>query len=169
MIKNFVAGTVYVFIDAANIFYSQKTLKWQISYERLKKYFEKECNAQQLFVYTATDEKRPNQEKFLAMLKRSGYIVRTKPVKQIRISNGVYQWKGDFDVELTMDMLDHIGKYDTAVLLSGDSDFAPVIDRLKSQHKRVIVMSVKGHISRELLERAKYVNLKKLRKDIELV
>jgi len=30
-------------------------------------------------------------------------------------------------------------------------------------------MSVKGHISKELLERAKYVNLKKLHKEIELV
>lgn len=169
MIKNFIKGTVYVFIDAANIFYSQKTLKWLISYERMKRYFEHECQVKKLFVYTATDDKRPNQEKFIAMLKRTGYIVRTKPVKQIRVSSGVYQWKGDFDVELTMDMLDYLHEYDTAVLLSGDSDFAPVIDRLKSHHKRVLVMSVKGHISRELLERAKYVNLKKLRKEIELL
>ena len=97
MIRNFVNGRVYVFIDAANIFYSQKTLKWKVSYERLKAYFK------------------------------------------------------------------------TIILLSGDSDFAPVVDRVKNQGKRVIVMSVKGHISRELLERAKYVNLKKLRSEIELI
>ena len=102
------------------------------------------------------------------MLKRSGFVVRTKPVKKIRIAHGVYQWKGDFDVELTMDMLDGISSYDTAILMSGDSDFAPVIDRIKAQGKRVLVMSVKGHISKELLDRAKYINLKKLRKDIEL-
>ena len=47
-------------------------------------------------------------------------------------------------------------------------DFAPVIDRIKSLGKRIIVMSVKGHISKELLDRAKYVNLKKLRNSIEL-
>ncbi len=42
MISKFTKGKVTVFIDAANIFYSQKTLKWRISYERLKSYFEKE-------------------------------------------------------------------------------------------------------------------------------
>ncbi|OGM91095.1 hypothetical protein A2755_00030 [Candidatus Wolfebacteria bacterium RIFCSPHIGHO2_01_FULL_48_22] len=169
MIGQFVAGKVYVFIDAANIFYSQRTLKWRISYERLRRYFESECDLGKIFIYTATDAKRPNQEKFVRMLTSNGFIVRTKPVKQIRIAEGVYQWKGNFDVELTMDMLDHLNAYDTAVLLSGDSDFAPVIDRVKSHQKRVIMMSVKGHISKELLDRAKYVNLKKLKRDIELV
>ena len=169
MIGQFVKGRIYVFIDAANIFYSQRTLKWRISYERLKKYFEKECNVGKIFIYTAQDTKRLNQEKFLRMLKNNGFIIRTKPVKQIRIANGLYQWKADFDVELTMDMLDHLEQYDSAILLSGDSDFAPVIDRVKKHNKLVVVMSVKGHISKELLERAKYVNLKKLRGEIELI
>ena len=84
MIKQFVKGRAYVFIDAANIFYSQRTLKWRISYERLKKYFEKECNVGKIFIYTAQDAKRLNQEKFLRMLKNNGFIIRTKPVKQIR-------------------------------------------------------------------------------------
>lgn len=169
MIKQFIKGRVYVFIDAANIFYSQRTLKWKISYEKLKKYFEKECNVGKIFIYTANDPKRLNQEKFIRMLKSNGFLVRTKPVKQIRIADGVYEWKGDFDVELTMDMLDCLDQYDSAVLMSGDSDFAPVIDRIKKHNKLIVVMSVKGHISKELLERAKYVNLKKLRNEIELI
>jgi len=169
MIGKFIKGKVAVFIDAANIFYSQRTLGWRISYEKLKEYFERECSVVRLFVYTATDAGRAEQAKFVTMLERSGFIVRTKPVKKIRIASGVYQWKGDFDVELTMDMLDNTTSYDSAVLMSGDSDFAPLVDRVKSLGKRVIVMSVKGHISKELLERAKYVNLKKLRKEIELL
>jgi len=46
--------------------------------------------------------------------------------------------------------------------MSGDSDFAAVLDVVKKRGKRVIVMSTKGHISKELLNRAKYVNIKKL-------
>jgi len=169
MIGKFATGKVAVFIDAANIFYSQRTLGWRISYERIYMYLKKECDLVSIFVYTATDETRPEQEKFTTMLKRSGFVVRTKPVKKIRIAQGVYQWKGDFDIELTLDMLDNIARYDTAVLMSGDSDFAPVVDRVKAAGKRIIIMSVKGHVSRELLERAKYINLKKLRKEIELI
>jgi len=168
MIGKFVKGRVYVFIDAANLFYSQKTLGWRVGYVKLKEYLQRECSATAFYVYTATDKTREIQDKFVRMLHHNEFIVRTKPVKQIRVAEGVYQWKGDFDVELTMDMLDTLNKYDSAVLVSGDSDFAPVIDRVKGHGKNVVVMSVKGHISRELLERAKYVNLKKLRDDIEL-
>jgi uncharacterized LabA/DUF88 family protein len=168
MIGRFVKGRVYVFVDAANIFYSQRTLKWHISYERLRDYFKSECDLRKMFVYVGSfpDEK---QKKFLDMLEINNYIVRTKPVKKIRLAKGVYEFKGNFDIELAMDMVDTINEYDTAILLSGDSDFAPIIDRIKEKGKWVIVMSTKHHISRELLQRAKYVNLKKLKERIILL
>ena len=130
MLRKFIKGKVYVFIDAANIFYTQRTLGWRISYEKLKKYFQNECgeNLAKLFVYTATDSDRPQQKKFLDMLAINGYVVRTKEVKRIRIAKGVYEWKGDFDVELTLDAMDNIKRFDTAILLSGDSDFAPIVN-----------------------------------------
>jgi uncharacterized protein (TIGR00288 family) len=103
------------------------------------------------------------------MLGINGYIVRTKEIKRIRIAKGVYEWKGDFDVELTMDMMDNTNEFDTAVLLSGDSDFASIIKRVKEGGKTIIVMSAKNHISRELIKLSdKYLNLKKLRDKIEL-
>lgn len=56
------------------------------------------------------------------------------------------------------------------ILLSGDSDFAPIIKRAREHNKRVIVMSSKNHISRELIQlSSKYINLKKLRDQIEFV
>lgn len=171
MINKFVKGRVCVFIDAANIFYTQRTLGWRISYEGLKQYFKNECgkNLGRMFVYTATDSDRPQQKKFLDMLGINGYIVRTKEVKRIRITKGVYEWKGDFDVEITMDVMDNIKEFNTAVLLSGDSDFAPIVRRMQENGKTVIIMSTKDHISRELIKFSdKYINLKKLRDKIEL-
>jgi len=156
----------------ANIFYTQKTLGWRISYEKLRDYFKNECRDDlgKMFVYTAYDSDRPQQKKFLDMLEINGYIVRTKEVKRIRVAKGIYEWKGDFDVELSMDVLDYLQEFSTAVLLSGDSDFAPVIERMKENNKKVIVMSSKHHISRELIRLSdKYINLKKLRDKIELI
>ena len=168
MIGQFVKGRVYVFIDAANIFYVQRTLKWRISYERLRDYFKSECDLGKMFVYVGSfpDEKK---KKFLDMLEINGYIVRTKPVKKIRLAKGVYEFKCNFDIESAMDMIDTINEYETAILLSGDSDFAPIVDRIKEKGRWVIVMSAKHHISRELLQRAKYINLKKLKEDIVLL
>jgi len=82
------------------------------------------------------------------------------------VSRSAFEWKGNLDVELTIDVIKNMGSFDTLILLSGDSDFAPLLDTVKAAGKRVIVMSTKGHVAKELLERAKYVNLKNLKAEI---
>lgn len=168
MLRQFVKGKVYVFIDAENVFYSQRTLAWKISYEKLMAYLKKECGGEtKCFIYKGVDEFNTAQRKFLDMLEINGYILRTKVVKRIKDhTSGKEKWKGNLDMELAFEMDDTKGKYDTAVLLSGDSDFAVPIDRIKKMGKRIIVISTRGHISKELLERAKYIDLRKLKGEI---
>ena len=164
MINEFVKDRVYVFIDAANVFYTQKTLGWRISYEKLMQYFKKECGEKtKCFIYAAYDENRQSEQKFLDMLDINGYILRTKALKKIQINKKQNKHKGSLDMELGLEMVELVNNYDTAILMSGDSDFAPPIERIKKKGKRIIVLSTKGHISRELIERTKYVNLRKLR------
>lgn len=167
MISQYIKGRVYVFIDAENVFYTQRTLGWKISYEKMMSYFKKECgDGVKCFVYTGRDESNTKQSKFLDMLDINGYIVRTKVVKKIKSRDGGYRWKNNLDIELAFEMVEAKEKYDSAVLMSGDSDFSLPIDRIKSAGKRVIVMSTRGHISKELLERAKYVDLRKINSEI---
>jgi len=167
MLHNFIKGKVYVFIDAENVFYAQRTLGWKISYEKLMEYFKKECgNDVKCFVYSGKDEHNTRQLKFLDMLDINGYIVRTKVVKKIKNHEGGYKWKNNLDIELAFEMVDTKDKYDTAILVSGDSDFATPIDRIKQAGKRIIVMSTRGHIARELLERAKFLDLRKIKEEI---
>ena len=166
MINKFVKGEVYVFIDAANILYSQQTLGWRIDYTKLKEYFQKECNLGGIYFYTGRVGENHKQNAFLEKLKQLGYIVKAKEVKRIKVSKSAYEWKGNLDVELTIDVLGNIDNFDTLILMSGDSDFAPLLDAVQARHKRTIVMSTKGHIAKELLNRAKYVNLKKLKEFI---
>lgn len=167
MLHKFVKGRVYVFIDAANILYSQQTLGWKIDYQKLKTYFEQECELAGLYFYTGKIGKDHKQAKFLKRMEEYGYKVTSKEVKMIKISPNAYEKKGDLDAELIIDALKNLDNFDTCILMSGDSDFAPLLDELKRQGKWVIVMSTKHHISRELIERAKYINLKKLRGQIE--
>lgn len=166
MISQFVKGRVYTFIDAANILYSQQSLGWRVDYQKLKDYFDQECDLKGIFFYTGRVGENHKQSSFLEKLKQLGYQVKAKEVKRIQISKSTYEWKGNLDVELTIDVLKNIDNFDTLVLMSGDSDFAPLLDTVKASRKRVIVISTKGHISRELLERAKYINLRKLRDKI---
>lgn len=168
MLSSFVKGKVYVFIDAENAFYSQRTLGWRISYRKLMQYLKKECGSgAKVFIYKGVDEFNTAQRKFLDMLEINGYILRTKAVKRTKDrASGKEEWKGNLDMELAFEMDDLKDKYDTAVLISGDSDFAVPVDRIKKVGKRVIVMSTRGHISKDLLERAKFVDLRKLRDQI---
>lgn len=166
MIKQFVKGKVCVFIDAANILYSQQTLRWRVDYKKLKEYFERECDLGAIYFYTGRIGANHKQNSFIKKLEGLGYIVKAKEVKRIKISKSSYEWKGNLDVELTIDALGNINNFDTLILMSGDSDFASLLDAVKSKHKRVLVISTKGHISKELLDRAKYINLKKLKDSI---
>lgn len=168
MLRQYVKGRVYVFVDAENVFYSQRTLGWRISYQKLMSYLKEECGSEiKCFVYKGIDEFNMGQRKFLDMLEINGYILRTKVVKKIKDhKSGKEQWKGNLDMELAFEMDDTKEKYDTAILLSGDSDFALPIDRIKKAGKRILVISTRGHISKELLERAKFIDLRKIRATI---
>ena len=68
MIRRFVKGRVYVFIDAANILYSQQTLKWRVSYKKLREYFLNECDLKEVFFYTGRVGIYDKQNNFLKKL-----------------------------------------------------------------------------------------------------
>jgi uncharacterized LabA/DUF88 family protein len=167
MLKQYAHGRVAIFIDAANIFYSQQTLRWRVDYTKLKQYLERECRIVGLFFYSGKIGADDRQTRFLRKMEKLGYRVTTKEVKLIRVASGEVERKGDLDVELVIDALKFVDNFDTSVLLSGDSDFAPLLDELKRRGKRVIVVSTRGHISKELLNRAKYLDLRKLRQELE--
>ena len=76
MIRQFIKGRVYVFIDAENVFYAQRTLGWKISYEKLMRYIKQECgNNTKCFLYKGVDEFNTKQQKFLAALENDGFLI----------------------------------------------------------------------------------------------
>lgn len=168
MIRKYVKGNTYVFIDASNIYHSQKELKWRIDFLKLKEYFQNNTMLDNIYYYTAYDPEYIKQPKFLDFMEIVGYVVRKKRVKFIKDDNfkkGGFH-KGDLDVDLTIDAVHNRDNYQTFILLSGDSDFEPLIKYLKSYGVKCIVISTKGHISIELIKQAKFINLKKLKKYI---
>lgn len=166
-LKKYLSGKVAVFIDAANILYSQKTLKWKVDYEKLENYLKKQGSIYGLFYYTGKVGTFKKQLKFIERLEKLGYKVMAKEVKFIRVQGGALLPKGNLDVELALDAYRLSDHYQTLLLFSGDSDFAYLLDLLKAKGKKMLVFSTRSHISKELLERAKYIDLPKLRKFIE--
>jgi len=88
MLRNYVKGSTAVYIDAANILYSQQTLGWKVDYKKLIKYFKSQCELIFIGFYYGTISKNKGQERFFRMLKDRGYSLRTKPVKYIKTPKG---------------------------------------------------------------------------------
>lgn len=73
--------------------------------------------------------------------RNSGFTVRTKDIKEINDFDEQGRFlrtinKCNFDIEIAMDMLQKIDKYDTVFLWSGDSDFHLLLQYLKSKKKK---------------------------------
>lgn len=72
-------------------------------------------------------------------------------VEQIKESGLVIEEsKCNFDVEMTMDLLDDTDKLTAVLLFSGDSDMHAPLERLKIKGKSIGIVGVRGHVSTEL-------------------
>lgn len=177
-------GKTAVFIDAANIERSLADLGvtlprfkkvpkgvfwkafpkgyWKVDYEKLYKYFKSNSQLIGISFYSArfnTD----SHNQFLAFLKQKGYRLITKPVKRIKTNEGDFR-KANFDVEISVDAVSWIKNYDTFILFSGDSDFGYLLNYLNRHDKRTVVISQRGHVSKELIKFSKqYIDIYKLR------
>ena len=155
-------NTIYVFIDASNLWEAQKAKGKFFDYEKLRTFLKIKFDASsiEIFYYTAypaegtRDYSLDGKHKFYTYLKKGlGFIVRKKELKRISIvtkHGEAVQEKGNMDVEITIDAIHHMKKYETAVFFSGDSDFLPLVTYLKNGKKKVHVFSSKNNISEEL-------------------
>ena len=167
LLRKYLSGRVAIFIDAANILYSQRDLGWQVDYKKLAAYFREKFNLVFLGFYYGVIKENQGQQRFFDMLIDRGYTLRTKPVKYIKTEKGTIL-KGNLDIEIAFDILRLQRKFDTCVLISGDSDFEIILKYLRRRRKRVIVFSTKGHVSIELIRNCdKYFDLRKVRKILE--
>ncbi|WP_187670927.1 LabA-like NYN domain-containing protein [Zestomonas carbonaria] len=70
------------------------------------------------------------QQQFQQILRNLGFTVKLKPF--IQRSDG--SAKGDWDVGITIDVLDAAPRVDEVVLASGDGDFAILLDKVRASH-----------------------------------
>ncbi len=74
--------------------------------------------------------------------------------------------KCDFDIEIALDVLDNLDKFDTFILFSGDGDYAPLIEYCLRYQKQAIIVALPGSLGKEyrVISKNLYIcNIKKLR------
>lgn len=154
----------FAFVDASNIIYGAKAEGWFIDQKKLIIYLKEKFNVSKAFFYYGKDSKNKNKENFLKRLKEFGYILRVKEIKKYGRKS-----KANCDVDLTMDILLQINRYDRVIVLSGDGDFLPLYEYLKKSKKQIIIISSPKRTAREVKIFAgnNYINFGNLRYFIE--
>ncbi len=169
-------GRIYIFVDFGNVRPWAKdlwpeenkfTLTNEIDIKKLANVCEWVSPKRKFFYYGFYAE-RPDFDKYhllnikhrksifrIDKANKSGFTTVQKEIKMVPHYNEDGKFAGkfpkcNFDVELTMDMLLKIDKYDTVVLFSGDSDFGGVLSYLKNKGKKIIVACIRNCISSEL-------------------
>jgi len=121
---------IAIFVDVQNIYYTTRdTYGRQFNYRKFWKKISAKGEIVSATAY-ATHRGDDKQIKFQDALKHIGFSVKLKPY--ITRSDG--SAKGDWDVGITIDILDTAKKVDTIILLSGDGDFDLLLEKIKNDH-----------------------------------
>lgn len=117
---------VAVFVDVQNIYYTtRQAYSRQFNYRKLWQRLSARADIVIANAY-AIQRADDGQAKFQDALRHIGFNVKLKPY--IQRSDG--SAKGDWDVGITIDMLDAADKADRLILLSGDGDFDLLLNKL---------------------------------------
>lgn len=118
---------IAVFVDVQNIYYTcREAFGRQFNYRRFWQQLELQGEISCAYAY-AIHRGDDKQLKFQNALKHIGFTVKLKPF--IQRSDG--SAKGDWDVGITLDVVEAAEHVDKVVLLSGDGDFDLLLERIK--------------------------------------
>jgi len=140
---------VIIFIDGSNIFHAIRALNIKIDYSKLVKLLSDDKYLIRAYYYSSMprveDVERDTpewdslmrQRKFITELKNLGIKPRIANLR--KLSSGEWLEK-EVDIMLATDMLALAFRdaYDTAILVSGDSDFCYTVETIQDLGKRVI-------------------------------
>ena len=121
---------VAVFVDVQNVYYTVKQIYGcHFDYRAFWDQVTEGREVVRAFAY-AIDRKDQKQIRFQQILESIGFEVKLKPF--IQRSDG--SAKGDWDVGITLDMIELANEVDVAVLVSGDGDFDLAVRKLRDAH-----------------------------------
>ncbi len=142
---------VSLFVDVQNIYYTTRdSYQCHFNYNAFWACATRGRKVIHAFAY-AIHRGSEKQVQFQNILRGIGFEVKLKPY--IQRSDGTA--KGDWDVGITLDVMEYAAQSDVIVLASGDGDFDMLLDRAKQRyHVETEVYGVPGLTSTSLMQAA---------------
>lgn len=140
---------VGLFVDVQNVFYGGRQQNARLDFDALLTAAGLGRRVIRAVAYVV-ETKEINQSAFLSLLQQRGYEVKRKPL-MIRSDGSV---KGDWDMEIALDVMDIHETLDVVALVTGDGDFTSLVQRLKVRGIEVEVYSFPRNTAKSLRESA---------------
>jgi uncharacterized LabA/DUF88 family protein len=122
--------TVAVFVDVQNIYYTtRQCFSRHFDYKNFWAEVTRDRKVVKAtaFAINREDEK---QKQFQNILRGIGFEVKLRPFIQRNDGSA----KGDWDVGITLDVLEYAPQADVVVLASGDGDFDLLVQKIRNEH-----------------------------------
>jgi uncharacterized LabA/DUF88 family protein len=143
---------VIIFIDNSNLFHSFQSLNFHCDYSKLKTIITGNRNLIEANLYTGLMYPVREKEKaWFNSLYKMGYTVKTRAIK---VTPNGKKIEKRIDVLMAVDIISSAYEkiVDTIIIVSGDSDFVPVVKKLIELRRNVEIWSFKKLLSRQLSE-----------------
>jgi uncharacterized LabA/DUF88 family protein len=132
-----------VFIDGHNFYRTAKALNIDIDFKKLLVVLNGLGRSVRTIYYTCVDDDAEDSRivPLLDWLNYNGYSVFAKSGRAVVDADGRSRLHGRIDVELTVDALQLSRHLDQVVLVSGSGEFTYLVEALKREGKRCIVIA----------------------------
>ncbi|MES2961782.1 MAG: NYN domain-containing protein [Pseudomonadota bacterium] len=125
---------VTIFVDVQNIYYTTKqrfarNFNYNVFWAKATK--NREVVGAYAYAIGRGDEK---QKQFQNILRAIGFEIKLKPFIQRADGSA----KGDWDVGITLDVMEYAKKSDVVILLSGDGDFDLLVHKIKKDFNNIV-------------------------------
>lgn len=116
------------FIDYQNLYMSLVDQGWKLDQRRFRVYLEEKYGVASAYLFIGY---MPENQALYKGLQKAGFILIFKEV--LKHKNGTI--KGNVDAELVLNAMIEYPNYNQAVIVTGDGDFACLVDYLRHQGK----------------------------------
>jgi uncharacterized LabA/DUF88 family protein len=173
-------GNIFVFIDGNNLFTIAQQLNIEIDYIKLLKAIIPTHKFIKPYFYGIIDSNNEKQLGFYTWLKHNGYKVITKSHSfssthfnsnsnsEQQHSNSTNVKKPNLDVDIAVDLIRFINKYDTAILVATSNDLLSAIQHVINYGCRIEYIGLKNNLSSSFLDTIdKFSDFNELKNTIE--
>ncbi|HLZ14679.1 MAG TPA: NYN domain-containing protein [Candidatus Saccharimonadales bacterium] len=145
---------VYAFIDSQNLNLGVRSSGWRIDYKKFRLYLKNKYGVDRAFMFIGLVS---NNQKLYTKLQETGFILVFKPTIRY-YENGKETVKGNVDAELVLHAAAiEYPNYHKAIIVTGDGDFACLVEFLADRKKLLHVFTPNNRYSKLLRPYSQYI------------